>query len=88
MCRWLKRRLKGWRTMAFAMLVTAFGLLDALSVVDLTPLLSAWLPEGRVGAVLSLIGIATAWLRYVTTTAMGEKDDAPEPDLSEGEPHR
>lgn len=82
---WLCRRLKGWRTVLFGLLVASLGLLDALAMVDLTPLLSAWLPEGRVGAVLSAVGVVTVLLRFVTTTPWGSKPAA-EPDWEDGAP--
>lgn len=82
---WFRRRLKGWRTVLFGLLVAVLGLLDALAMVDLTPLLSAWLPEGRVGAVLSMIGVVTVLLRFVTTTPWGSQP-AVEPDWEDGAP--
>jgi hypothetical protein len=85
---WLRRRLKGWRTVAFGGVVALLGLLDALSAVDVTPLLTAWLPEGRVGAVLSGIGLVTVALRFLTTTAVGIEKAPAEPDLNMGEPHQ
>lgn len=80
---WFRRRLKGWRTVLFGLLVAVLGLLDALAMVDLTPLLSSWLPEGRVGAVLSAIGILTVLLRFVTTGPWGSQPAA-EPDWEDG----
>lgn len=80
---WLSSWLKGWRTVLFGLLVAIVGLLDALAMVDLTPLLSSWLPEGRVGAVLSAIGILTVLLRFVTTGPWGSQPAA-EPDWEDG----
>jgi hypothetical protein len=37
----LKRRLKGWRTVAFGLVVGAYGLLTAFQGFDWTPLLGA-----------------------------------------------
>lgn len=79
--------MKGWRTIAFGLAVALLGFLDALALVDLTPLLTGWLPEGRVGAVLSAIGVVTALLRVITTTPWGSQPTQ-EPDLELGEPHQ
>jgi hypothetical protein len=81
---WLRRRLKGWRTVVFGCLVSLAGLLDALSVIDLTPLLTAWLPEGRVGAAMASIGLVTVILRFITSTPLGGTAPA-EPDWESGE---
>lgn len=77
----LKRRLKGWRTLAFGLAVSALGVLDALAALDLTPLL----PEGRAGTVMALIGLATIGLRLVTTGPVGAPRPA-EPDWDDGAP--
>jgi hypothetical protein len=77
---WLRRRLKGWRTVGFGCLVSVYGLLVAFQGVDFTPLLG----EYTNGVITSLIGIAVIMLRFVTTTAVGIEKPA-EPDWESGE---
>lgn len=67
-------RLKGWRTVIFGGAVTLAGMvldiLDALQVVDLTPLL----PPEHALKIIAAIGIVTVALRFVTTGRVGSKD--------------
>jgi len=84
MFRWLRRRLKGWRTMAFGLLVSVYGLLAAFQGFDWTPLLGTHAN----GIITALIGVGVIVLRFVTTSPIGGKDDTAEPDLTEGEPHQ
>jgi hypothetical protein len=77
---WLRRRLKGWRTVVFGLLVTALGALEMLNAVDITPLL----PEGKAGSVMALVGLVTIVLRVITTTPLGGTAPA-EPDWESGE---
>jgi uncharacterized membrane protein HdeD (DUF308 family) len=80
---WLRRRLKGWRTVAFGFAVGVYGLLVAFQGVDFTPLLG----EYANGVITSLIGITVILLRFVTTTAVGV-EKPPEPDWEDGEPRQ
>jgi hypothetical protein len=75
-----KRRLEGWRTVAFGAAVALLGLLDALSALDITPLL----PEGKAGAAMAVIGLVTIVLRFVTTGPVGAPRRRPEPDWEQG----
>jgi hypothetical protein len=76
---WLRRRLRGWRTVAFGLAVGVYGLLVAFQGVDFTPLFG----EYANGIITSLIGIAVIMLRFVTTTAVGVEKPA-EPDYENG----
>jgi hypothetical protein len=80
MLAWIKRRLRGWRTVAFGAAVALLGLLDALSALDITPLL----PEGKAGSAMAVIGLVTIALRFVTTGPVGTADRRPEPDWEQG----
>jgi hypothetical protein len=70
----LCERLKGWRTVMFGAAVTLAGaaldILNALQLVDITPLL----PPEHALKVIAAIGIATVVLRLVTTGRVGHKD--------------
>ena len=62
------RKLKGWRTLLFSLLVATVGVLE---VTDWAPII----PEGpNKGLVLILISIFIAWLRVITTTPIGQKE--------------
>jgi hypothetical protein len=71
---WLREKLKGWRTVIFGGAVTLAGvaldILDAMQVVDITPLL----PPEHALKIIALIGIVTLVLRLVTTGRVGTKD--------------
>ncbi len=59
------RRLKGWRTLAFALLVAALGVAEATDWASL-------LPSGPArGWYLFLIALGIAWLRVITDTPVG-----------------
>jgi hypothetical protein len=77
---WLRRRLKGWRTVAFGILVAVLGLLEAMQAVDLGPLLKDY-----AGQFTAIVGLITVFLRVITTTAVGVEKPA-EPDWEDGEP--
>lgn len=70
----LRDRLKGWRTVIFGGAVTLAGgvldILDALQLVDITPLL----PPEHALKIIAAIGVATVALRLVTTGRVGSKD--------------
>ena len=70
----LRKRLKGWRTILFGMLVTlasiAAEIFESLHAVDLTPLL----PPEYALRIISIIGLVTILLRLVTTGRIGQKD--------------
>jgi lysozyme family protein len=71
---WLRDILKGWRTVVFGGAVTLAGaaldILNALQLVDITPLL----PPEHALKIIALIGIVTVILRMVTTGRIGRKD--------------
>jgi hypothetical protein len=71
---WLRERLKGWRTLMFGGAVTlasaALEILNALQLVDITPLL----PPEHALKIIAVIGIVTMVLRLVTTGRIGRKD--------------
>ena len=71
---WLRDRLKGWRTVIFGGAITLAGavldILDALQLVDITPLL----PPEHALKIIAVIGVVTVALRLVTTGRIGRKD--------------
>lgn len=71
---WLGEKLKGWRTMLFGGAVTLAGIaldiLDALQLVDITPLL----PPEHALKIIAVVGVVTVALRLVTTGRVGSKD--------------
>jgi hypothetical protein len=77
---WLRRRLKGWRTVAFGVAVAVLGILEAMQAVDLGPLLKDY-----AGQFTAIVGLITIGLRVLTTTAVGVEKPA-EPDWEDGEP--
>ena len=70
----LRERLKGWRTVMFGGAVTCAGaaldILDALQLVDISPLL----PPDHALKIIAIIGVVTVALRLVTTGRVGRKD--------------
>lgn len=71
---WLSDKLKGWRTLIFGGAVTLAGamldILDALKLVDITPLL----PPDHALKIIAAIGVFTIVLRLLTTGRVGQKD--------------
>ena len=71
---WLRDKLKGWRTLIFGAALTLAGtaldILDALHVVDITPLL----PPEHAPKIIAAIGVITVVLRLMTTGRVGQKD--------------
>ena len=71
---WLRERLKGWRTLIFGGAITIAGaaldILDALHLVDISPLL----PPEHALKIIAVIGVVTVALRMVTTGRVGRKD--------------
>lgn len=70
----LLEKLKGWRTLIFGSAVTLAGatldILEALQLVDITPLL----PPDHALKIIAAIGIVTIVLRLVTTGRVGAKN--------------
>ncbi|HHN73056.1 MAG TPA: hypothetical protein ENK13_03100 [Thermopetrobacter sp.] len=61
----LRRRLKGWRTLFFSLLLATVGVLEA---ADWTRIV----PDGpHKGLWLLAIALVIAWLRAITTTPVG-----------------
>ena len=71
---WLSEKCKGWRTLIFGSAVTLAGvtldILEALQLVDITPLL----PPDHALKIIAAIGIVTVLLRLVTTGRVGAKN--------------
>lgn len=67
-CEWIMARLRGWRTIAFAVATGLLGLLDVFNAVDLKTIL----PEGKAGWIVTVIAIATGLLRLFTRGPVGE----------------
>ena len=64
----LWRRLRGWRTVLFALLLATLGVLEAMDW-------AAIVPDGpNKGYWLLGIALAIAWLRAITTTPIGRSD--------------
>ncbi len=61
----LVRRVRGWRTLFFSLVVAGLGVVEATDWAELVP-------DGPdKGWWLFWIGIATAWLRVITTGPVG-----------------
>ena len=61
-------RLKGWRTVLFALLVATVGVLEATDWASIVP-------DGPAkGWILLAIALAIAWLRIITTTPIGRRE--------------
>ena len=61
-------RLKGWRTVLFALLVATVGVLEAADWASIVP-------DGPAkGWILLAIALAIAWLRVITTTPIGRRE--------------
>ena len=61
-------RLKGWRTVLFALLVATVGVLEATDWASIVP-------DGPAkGWILLAIALAIAWLRVITTTPIGGRE--------------
>ena len=59
-------KLKGWRTLLWSLLLATLGVLETLDFATV-------LPDGPSRAwELIFIALVTAWLRIITTTAVGE----------------
>lgn len=71
---WLRQKLKGWRTVLFGGAITVAGaaldILNALQLVDVTPLL----PPEHALRIIAIIGVVTVVLRAVTTGRIGQRD--------------
>ena len=61
------RRLKGWRTLMFSLLLATLGVLEATDWAQMVP-------DGpNKGYWLLGIALVTAWLRAITTTPIGQR---------------
>ena len=61
-------RMKGWRTVLFALLLATIGVLEATDWASIVP-------DGPAkGWVILGIALITAWLRAITTTPIGRSD--------------
>ena len=71
---WLRQKLKGWRTVIFGGAITMAGaaldVLNALQLVDMTPLL----PPQHALKIIAIIGVVTVVLRVLTTGRIGQRD--------------
>jgi hypothetical protein len=71
---WLRQKLKGWRTVIFGGAITMAGaaldVLNALQLVDITPLL----PPQHALKIIAIIGVVTVVLRMMTTGRIGQRD--------------
>jgi hypothetical protein len=67
----LAEKLKGWRTLIFGGAISAAGvlldILDALKLVDITPLL----PPAHALRIIAILGVVTIALRLLTTGRVG-----------------
>ncbi len=63
--------MKGWKTLAFSLLVAGVGVIQAFDWATVVPPDQTW-----TGSVMIAIGAATAALRYVTTTPIGQSKSA------------
>jgi hypothetical protein len=72
--KWVSEKLKGWRTLIFGSAVALAGvaldILEALQLVDITPLL----PPDHALKIIAAIGVVTIGLRLVSTGRVGSKD--------------
>jgi hypothetical protein len=70
----LLEKLKGWRTVilgaSLSLAGIALDILDALHLVDITPLL----PPAHATRVIAIIGVVTVLLRLATTGRVGRRD--------------
>ena len=70
--------MKGFRNLILAFLVVLIGIGDVVQAFDLQAiLLTVGVPEGKVGGILALVGMAFALLRFVTNTSVGQKEPQP-----------
>ena len=60
---------KGWRTLAFSVLVALVGVLQTFNWASVIPQDKTW-----TGAVMIAIGAVIAALRFVTTTPVGKSE--------------
>lgn len=59
--------MKGWRTLLFSALIALIGVVEAFDWVEV-------IPEQYHGWAITLIGVIVAYLRKITTGAIGSKD--------------
>ncbi len=64
----MARKMRGWRTLAFSLIVTGLGVAEATDLAELVP-------DGPdKGWWLFWIGLGTAWLRVITTGPVGRRE--------------
>ena len=69
----LKAKVKGWRTVIGASAIGLVGAAQLIGTVDISPLLRVFLKDDQiVGAVMVVIALFVGYLRYVTTTPIGQ----------------
>ncbi len=66
-------KVKGWRTILAAGLTALLGIADVFGAIDLRPLVAVLVhgDEAKLGAVMTVLAIIFALLRFVTTTPIG-----------------
>jgi hypothetical protein len=60
--------MKGWKTILLAIVVSIVGALDAFNWADV-------IPDNIEPFILPLVGVLFAYLRTITNTPVGKKDD-------------
>lgn len=72
---------KGFRTLLAVLAFLVTGLLSVFGALDLTPIVSLFVKDpAMLGAAMVGVAALFGWLRYVTTTPMFQKHDAPAAD--------
>lgn len=59
--------MKGWKTLLFSALLAVVGVLEGFGWAEI-------IPDGIEPFILPLIAVVMAWLRKVTTTAIGQSE--------------
>jgi hypothetical protein len=71
----LWNRIRGWRTIAAALLTALIGIADVAGAIDLRPLVRVLVhgDEAAVGAMMTLLALMFALLRLITTGPVGRE---------------